>query len=413
MTKEDYLAELKDLLSPLSSEELTDVLDYFKEYFEENQDDAAAMEQLGSPQKAAEEILKNLGKQGQEKQEQSNDSSRFFNQETFQKELTEKIQQEISERVEKTFTQVFSSNWQRQEHAEPRQKKGFWQSFFKNVHFPQSAQPLIQKGPFALEQFDSLKLALEDENLVICTTSSPLPQISYEFLWEPDDLPLPFHQVENGVLCLSSDDEADFAKITLALPKDLSLSKISGHLDDSNLTVTDITMERLTIEANDSNITLKNTAIETFALEANDSNLTAIALSSQEFKLTLADSNATLKQVNIQSGNIIADDSNLTAQDFTASDLTTSYSDSHVVFNQAHISHRWTTEADDSNLVLKTQSDTACNYDISGEDSQITLPRGFYENLENAGDSFRFSSQEQGAERSMIIRVSDSTLVLS
>lgn len=64
--KEAFLRELEGLLSGISEEERADALAFYRSYFEDagEENEAAILAELESPQKVAESILKNLGIDG-------------------------------------------------------------------------------------------------------------------------------------------------------------------------------------------------------------------------------------------------------------------------------------------------------------------------------------------------------------
>lgn len=66
MNKEEFLRQLERLLSGISEEERSDAIAFYRSYFEDagEQNEAAIIAELESPQKTAEGILKNLGIEG-------------------------------------------------------------------------------------------------------------------------------------------------------------------------------------------------------------------------------------------------------------------------------------------------------------------------------------------------------------
>lgn len=60
MTRNDYLDRLEKYLKHLPKEDFQDTLDYFNEYFDEKENDEEAIQELGSPEDAAREILATL-----------------------------------------------------------------------------------------------------------------------------------------------------------------------------------------------------------------------------------------------------------------------------------------------------------------------------------------------------------------
>lgn len=66
MNKEEFLRQLEALLSGISEEERADAMAFYRSYFEDAgvENEASILEELGSPQKVADSIMKNLGIEG-------------------------------------------------------------------------------------------------------------------------------------------------------------------------------------------------------------------------------------------------------------------------------------------------------------------------------------------------------------
>lgn len=66
MNKEEFLRQLERLLSGISEEERSDAVAFYRSYFEDagEENEASIIEELESPQKVAESIMKNLGIDG-------------------------------------------------------------------------------------------------------------------------------------------------------------------------------------------------------------------------------------------------------------------------------------------------------------------------------------------------------------
>lgn len=66
MNKEEFLRQLEQLLSGITEEERADAVAFYRSYFEDagEENEAAIVAELESPQKVAESILKNLGIEG-------------------------------------------------------------------------------------------------------------------------------------------------------------------------------------------------------------------------------------------------------------------------------------------------------------------------------------------------------------
>lgn len=63
MKKEEFLEELENLLLGISEEERADAIAFYRSYFEDagEENESSILEELGSPQKVADSILKDLG----------------------------------------------------------------------------------------------------------------------------------------------------------------------------------------------------------------------------------------------------------------------------------------------------------------------------------------------------------------
>ena len=78
MNKEEFLRQLEQLLSGISAEERADAVAFYRNYFEDAgaENEQAVIEELESPQKAAESILKDFGIDTSKKEA---DDSRYYN----------------------------------------------------------------------------------------------------------------------------------------------------------------------------------------------------------------------------------------------------------------------------------------------------------------------------------------------
>lgn len=63
MNREEYINQLKNNLSQLSEEEITDAVNYYSAYFEEAGDDQKVISELGSPQELSESIKEKISKE--------------------------------------------------------------------------------------------------------------------------------------------------------------------------------------------------------------------------------------------------------------------------------------------------------------------------------------------------------------
>lgn len=60
MTKQEYMSQLQKRLGKLPSDVFDEAMEYFAEYFDEAEDEQTAIENLGSPEEAAAQIITNI-----------------------------------------------------------------------------------------------------------------------------------------------------------------------------------------------------------------------------------------------------------------------------------------------------------------------------------------------------------------
>ena len=60
MTREEYLTALKNNIQSLTLDEQNEALQYYSDYFDDANDDAKVMEELGSPEEVAAHIRENV-----------------------------------------------------------------------------------------------------------------------------------------------------------------------------------------------------------------------------------------------------------------------------------------------------------------------------------------------------------------
>ena len=58
MTRDEYMTALKNNIQSLTVDEQNEALQYYSDYFDDAQDDAKVMEELGSPEEVAKEALR-------------------------------------------------------------------------------------------------------------------------------------------------------------------------------------------------------------------------------------------------------------------------------------------------------------------------------------------------------------------
>lgn len=346
MTRTEYLTQLAAHLHVLNEQELADVLDYFNEYFDECQDDAKAIEELGNPKEAAEEILTNLGK------ETSTNNHHY--QYDFGADVKVTLDKEFKEKVKSAV------------------KENFFKSFFKHFSVKYSSQETtVSYGPFDLADFHTIQLDLEYQSLSISTSPSNTAQITYEMA-ESDYQGTFFHRVEEGILYLHSYDEVLMKQIHLQLPS--SLHAIKGQLEDSNLS-------------------LQNVSTGTLTLEAQGSNLNFLGLHAQELRLTSEDSNLNVKNSKLENAQLDLEDSNLIILD-------------------TPISQQMTITAEDCKLIVPSDLSQKTNYRIELEDGMMNTPPSLVGHTQIEDDITIFTTQYEEATALITIKAEDSMLVV-
>lgn len=71
MTKQEYMSRLQKSLRRLPKDSFDEAMEYFEEYFAEAEDEQAAIENLGSPEEAAAQIIADLAWENAEEPEKS------------------------------------------------------------------------------------------------------------------------------------------------------------------------------------------------------------------------------------------------------------------------------------------------------------------------------------------------------
>lgn len=91
MDKYDFIKKLDNALEPLSEPERESALNYYKELFEDSENEAELIEHLGSPEKIAENIIKESGMISSQKSESTESEEKTKWKQKFQKLTEDKI----------------------------------------------------------------------------------------------------------------------------------------------------------------------------------------------------------------------------------------------------------------------------------------------------------------------------------
>ena len=386
MKREDYLLELKNNLGSLSPQEVQDVLDYFTEYFEEQNDDEKVIAELGSPLEAAREILKNMEKDASAQAESQNSNHQSENE-------TNVDQDSFEENVQKDFQTNFGKNFQ--ENFQKKFRENFLKHFLKNFTFSVSksdSADIIELDPILLENLTSIILNLEDENLSIFTSDLQEAQLTYRLDKKGANQAMPY-TISQGQLHLFSDDDLFIQKIILEIHRTASLSEIRGQLDEVNLQTRDITVTKIRLEAEDSNLSLEHLQAEYFELDSDDCNLSLSDSQLSKVILNLEDTNGTIQSSSFATLEIEADDCNLSSQaNLIESNLLLQASD-------CYLSH-------------EMERQTVGNLSITASDSSVSLPEDLIGQVLKNDDDFFFIRQVENASSQTSIRCEDCSLTI-
>lgn len=91
MDKYDFIKKLDNALEPLSEPERESALNYYKELFEDSENEAELIEHLGSPEKIAENIIKESGMISSQKSESTESEEKTKWKQKFRKLTEDKI----------------------------------------------------------------------------------------------------------------------------------------------------------------------------------------------------------------------------------------------------------------------------------------------------------------------------------
>lgn len=355
MTRTEYLHQLEELLFSLTEQEKQDVLDYFVEYFEERDNDAQSIEDLGSPEEAAREILLNLQIEQDNhfenrKEKMTDDIRQHFDKETFKTHFKEEFQ--------KNFTENF--------------KETFLSHFLKNFTFTSSNRKSIEKGPIVLEPFNKLKVDVEDSNLTILSTNQETPFLTYKLFEDAPETQLQF-TLENGLLTLS-DIDTDIVQVTLFIPENLVIEQMEVRAEDSNLKLNGLTINDSKIVAEDTNVTVHHSSFNKASIEMNDCNWTIKDTTLSAASIELADCNLTISQCQF--------------------------------FNLVEF------DLQDCNLVLKDIKLEDLNLDIEIEDGFVNLPTSLQPILQRREDEVSLTQTKEAAPGTLKISGEDCILTI-
>ncbi|HFI0398635.1 TPA: DUF1700 domain-containing protein [Streptococcus suis] len=364
MTRNDYFEQLEQTLSQLHPTAKQEALDYFNEFFDEKADDQVAIDELGSPEEVAKEIIANLPEDAlQDQQDQStSDSANPFN-----------------------FDFDFDFQFD-------------WDEFFKNFRFSAnqtSKQNSLKTKVEELPNCKEIHIYLEDNSLTVQAWDDEVVLFSY-----PTSLVDSYqsfeYQLVNDHLYISSKpipDNLNFSNnqissAILKIPKSLfPLRTVHLKLIDSSLTIVDMQLEKLLeINSEDSNLTLIKVQSSATSVQLEDTSLTLTDSQFDEFTSRASDSVVHLTSVNMSTARAELEDCVWNHKEFI---LTNTFS----------------CHAQDSVLSFGPIEDI--NLDITEEDSSLKLPKDKTFTMIKDDDTSHLSYKQANSPAQLIIQCED------
>ena len=366
MTRSDYLNQLKNYLTGLTEEELEDALDYFEEYFADRNNDEEAIQDLGNPKEAAEEILRNLGKDNEQAASQQKADDNYA-------DLGTNIRNAVHQYLHSSFL------------------KNFFNDTNVSINI-NGKQDTVQTEPIPLLHLEHIQLEIGDTNLIIHQTDIDLPQLLFEIEKGHTDTNLPYC-FEHGKLVLREIDSSFIEKMIIELPHAYHLKEISGTLEDANASMKEISMTHLSLRSEDTNLTLSQLEISELTLHLEDSNLSFIGSQVTDCQLEAEDSNLTLQNCQFQQANLLIEDSNLNT-------------------SKNNIAHTMNIELTDSHLTLERGSETKENFSIESTDSILQLADDLQGNTQCTGNTTIFQTNYDHSPANLTIHCEDSYVTI-
>ncbi|HFI0265156.1 TPA: DUF4097 family beta strand repeat-containing protein [Streptococcus suis] len=367
MTRADYLNQLEQALSQLHPSARQEALDYFNEYFDEKADDAAAINELGTPDEAAKEIIANLPEDAHIAQEDQGTSQSA-----------------------KAFDFDFDFDFQFD-----------WDSFFNNFkHSAFQAKERIELTAKIeeLPDFSNLQIILEDQTLSVQSYEGEKVVLHNPFSEEMSYQAFDYHLVQDS-LYLSGKPLPDHVYFSnqqtssaiLKIPKRLlPLTSLNLKTTDSSLTMVNVqASEQLVINADDSSISMTKVSCPSSALGLEDSTLTISDGRLDELKLEASDAVITLSSMSLSDARIRLEDCVWKLKDFV-------------------LEKSLNCQAEDSVLTFKPSTDISL--DIWEEDSSLKLPKDKAFTMMKEGDITHLSYKQEISPAQLTIHCQDCQL---
>ncbi|HFI0135096.1 TPA: DUF4097 family beta strand repeat-containing protein [Streptococcus suis] len=367
MTRADYLNQLEQALSQLHPSARQEALDYFNEYFDEKADDLAAINELGTAEEAAKEIIANLPEDA----------------------LIAKEDQGTSQSA-KAFDFDFDFDFQFD-----------WDSFFNNFrHSAFQARERIELTAKIeeLPDFASLQIILEDQALSVQSYEGDKVVLHNPFSEEISYQAFDYQLVQDS-LYLSSKPLPDHLNFSnqqtssaiLKIPKRLlPLTSLNLKTTDSSLTMAAVqASEQLVINAEDSSISMTKVSCPSSALGLTDATLTILDGRLGELKLEASDAVITLSSMSLSDARIRLEDCVWKLKDFV-------------------LEKSLNCQAEDSVLTFKPNTDISL--DIWEEDSSLKLPKDKAFTMMKEGDITHLSYKQENSPAQLVIHCQDCQL---
>ncbi|HEM3683868.1 TPA: DUF4097 family beta strand repeat protein [Streptococcus suis] len=367
MIRADYLNQLEQALSQLHPSARQEALDYFNEYFDEKADDAAAINELGTAEEAAKEIIANLPEDA----------------------LIAQVDQGTSQST-KAFDFDFDFDFQFD-----------WDSFFDNFkHSAFQAKERIELTAKIeeLPDFSNLQIILEDQALSVQSYegdkvvlhnpfSEEMSYQAFDYQLVQDSLYLSSKPLPDHLYFSNQQTSSAILKIPTRL---LPLTSLNLKTTDSSLTVAAVqASEQLIINAEDSSIIMTKVSCPSSALGLEDSTLTISDGQLNELELEASDAVITFSSMSLSDAKIRLEDCVWKLKEFV-------------------LEKSLNCQAEDSVLTFKPSTDISL--DIWEEDSSLKLPKDKAFTMMKEDNTTHLSYKQENSPAQLVIHCQDCRL---
>ncbi|HEP1794517.1 TPA: DUF4097 family beta strand repeat protein [Streptococcus suis] len=365
MTRADYLNQLEQALTQLHPSARQEALDYFNEYFDEKADDLAAIEELGTPDEAAKEIIANLPEDA----------------------LITKEDQGTSQST-KAFDFDFQFDWD-----------GFFNNF-KHSAFQARERIELTAKIEELPDFSNLQIILEDQALSVQSYEGDKVVLHNPFSEEMSYQAFDYQLVQDS-LYLSSKPLPDHlyfsnqqtSSAILKIPKRLlPLTSLNLKTTDSSLTMADVQVsEQLVLKATDTSLTMSDLQSPLASLQLEDTTLSISGGQSRDLTLKASDSIINLTSLYLSHASIELED---------------------CVWNlkECDLNGKLSCHAEDSVLTFKPTTDISI--DITEEDSSLKLLKDKAFTMIKEDDITHLSYKQENNPAQLVIHCQDCQLTV-